>query len=87
MWNILWNSLEILAIAWGGPTMILGFMRLVACRASKDKKEAQKGMVQVLIGTAAVTAGLATPGDVNWLPADGSTGICQLVTPSDQYYI
>jgi hypothetical protein len=78
MADLLWNCLGIFAIAWGGPTMVMGFMRLAAFRANGDPKQRQFGMVQILLGCAAVIGGLATPGRVNWLPADGMSGICHL---------
>jgi hypothetical protein len=59
--NILANGLEILAIAWGGPTMIMGFMYMAA--------GSQDAMKRVLWGAAGVTGGLATPGAINWLVA------------------
>jgi hypothetical protein len=58
------NFSQTLGLAWGGPTMIMGFMHL----ATGDKR----AMIKVLVGAAAVTAGLVTPGEyicVNqWLP-------------------
>ena len=59
--NIVANGLEILAIAWGGPTMIMGFMYMAA--------GTQDAMKKVLFGAAGVTGGLATPGCINWLVA------------------
>ncbi|HEY9786290.1 MAG TPA: hypothetical protein V6D17_12865 [Candidatus Obscuribacterales bacterium] len=59
--NIIANGLEILGIAWGGPTLILGFMHMAA--GSKD------AMKKVLFGCSGVTGGLATPGMINWLVA------------------
>lgn len=59
--NIIANGMEILGIAWGGPTMMLGFMHLAA--GSKD------AMRRVLFGGAGVTGGLAVPGVINWLVA------------------
>jgi len=59
--NILANGLEILGIAWGGPTMIMGFMHMAA--GTHD------AMKRVLFGAAGVTGGLATPGAINWLVA------------------
>jgi hypothetical protein len=59
--NIIANGLEILGIAWGGPTMIMGFMRMAA--------GTQDAMKKVLFGAAGVTGGLATPGCINWLVA------------------
>jgi hypothetical protein len=59
--NIIANGLEILGIAWGGPTMIMGFMHMAA--GSYD------AMKRVLWGAAGVTGGLATPGCINWLVA------------------
>lgn len=59
--NIIANGLEILGIAWGGPTMIMGFMHMAA--GSHD------AMKKVLFGCAGVTGGLATPGCINWLVA------------------
>lgn len=61
MLNIIANGMEILGIAWGGPTMILGFMRMAA--------GTQDAMKKVLFGAAGVTGGLATPGCINWLVA------------------
>jgi hypothetical protein len=59
--NIIANGLEILGIAWGGPTMIFGFMHMAA--------GTQDAMKKVLFGAAGVTGGLATPGCINWLVA------------------
>jgi hypothetical protein len=59
--NIIANGMEILGIAWGGPTMIMGFMRMAA--------GTQDAMKKVLFGAAGVTGGLATPGCINWLVA------------------
>ncbi len=59
--NIIANGMEILGIAWGGPTMIMGFMRMAA--------GTQDAMKRVLWGAAGVTGGLATPGCINWLVA------------------
>ncbi|MBX9771542.1 MAG: hypothetical protein K2X29_09240 [Candidatus Obscuribacterales bacterium] len=59
--NIIANGLEILGIAWGGPTMIWGFMHMAA--------GTQDALKRVLKGAAGVTGGLATPGAINWLVA------------------
>ncbi len=59
--NIIANGMEILGIAWGGPTMIMGFMHMAA--GSHD------AMKKVLFGCVGVTGGLATPGCINWLVA------------------
>ncbi len=59
--NIIANGMEILGIAWGGPTMIMGFMHMAA--------GTQDAMKRVLWGAAGVTGGLATPGAINWLVA------------------
>lgn len=59
--NIVANGMEILAIAWGGPTMIFGFMKMAAGTQDAVKK--------VAFGMAGVAGGLATPGMINWLVA------------------
>jgi hypothetical protein len=59
--NIIANGMEILGIAWGGPTMVMGFMHMAA--------GTQDAMKRVLWGGAGVTGGLATPGCINWLVA------------------
>ena len=59
--NIIANGMEILGIAWGGPTMIMGFMHMAA--------GSQDAMKRVLWGCGGVTGGLATPGCINWLVA------------------
>lgn len=59
--NIIANGMEILGIAWGGPTMIMGFMHMAA--------GTQDAMKRVLWGAGGVTGGLATPGCINWLVA------------------
>lgn len=59
--NIIANGMEILGIAWGGPTMIMGFMHMAA--------GTQDAMKRVLFGCAGVTGGMATPGVINWLVA------------------
>lgn len=59
--NIIANGMEILGIAWGGPTMIWGCMCLAA--------GTQDAIKRIIWGTAGVTGGLATPGCINWLVA------------------
>ncbi len=59
--NIIANGMEILGIAWGGPTLIWGFMNMAA--STKD------ALKKVIWGCAGVTGGLATPGLINWLVA------------------
>lgn len=59
--NIVANGMEILGVAWGGPTMIWGFMHLAAGTHDAKKK--------VLYGACGVTSGLATPGLINWFVA------------------
>ncbi len=53
--------MEILGIAWGGPTMIWGFMNMAA--------GTQDALKRIIWGAAGVTGGLATPGCINWLVA------------------
>jgi hypothetical protein len=53
------NGLEILGIAWGGPTMLMGFMQFGS--------GTQSALRRVLWGAAGCSAGLATPGCLNWL--------------------
>jgi hypothetical protein len=48
--NIIANGMEILGIAWGGPTMIMGFMHMAA--------GTQDAMKRVLFGAAGRTLGL-----------------------------
>lgn len=59
--NIIANGLEILGIAWGGPSMMLGFMHLAAGTKDASRK--------VLFGGCGVVGGLAVPGTINWLVA------------------
>lgn len=59
--NIIANGMEILGVAWGGPTLIYGFMKMAA-----GSKDAVKGIIH---GCCGVTGGLATPGLINWLVA------------------
>ncbi len=59
--NIIANGMEILGIAWGGPTMIWGFMNMAA--------GTQDALKRIIWGAAGVTGGLATPGCINWLVA------------------
>lgn len=59
--NVIANGMEILGIAWGGPTMIFGFMNMAGGTSDAKKR--------VLMGCAGVTGGLATPGLINWLTA------------------
>src|SRR5215467_14887260 len=59
--NIIANGMEILGIAWGGPTMIMGFMFMAA--------GSQGAMKRVLFGACGTVGGLATPGCINWLVA------------------
>ena len=59
--NIIANGMEILGIAWGGPTIIWGFMNMAA--------GTQDAMKRIIWGMSGVTGGLATPGCINWLVA------------------
>jgi len=59
--NIIANGMEILGIAWGGPTIISGFMCMAARTSGALKR--------VLFGAAGTVGGLATPGVINWLVA------------------
>ncbi len=59
--NIVANGMQILGIAWGGPTMIMGFMQMAAGSPDSSKK--------VLGGVAGVACGLAAPACINWLVA------------------
>jgi hypothetical protein len=59
--NIITDGWQLLGIAWGGPTMIMGFL--------KKPAPSQDAMRKVLFGAAGVTGGLATPGVINWLVA------------------
>lgn len=59
--NIIANGMEILGIAWGGPTIIFGFM----CMAAGT----QDAMRRIIWGMCGVTGGLATPATINWLVA------------------
>ncbi|HEY9772905.1 MAG TPA: hypothetical protein V6C81_03745 [Planktothrix sp.] len=59
--NIMANGFEILGIAWGGPTLMLGCFYL-----SSGSQEASK---RIMGGVAGVVGGLATPGVINWLVA------------------
>ncbi len=59
--NIIANGMEILGIAWGGPTLIYGFMKMAA--GSKDSVKS------IIHGCCGITGGLATPGLINWLVA------------------
>ncbi len=59
--NIVANGMQILGIAWGGPTMIMGFMQMAAGSQESSKK--------VLGGVAGVVGGLAAPACINWLVA------------------
>ncbi len=55
--NIIANGMEILGIAWGGPSMIMDFMHMAA--------GTQDAMKRVLTGAYGVTSGLPTPGVIN----------------------
>lgn len=57
--KVIANGLEFMGVAWGGPTMIMGFMHMAA-----GTKDAVK---RVLLGGTGLTAGLATPACINWL--------------------
>jgi hypothetical protein len=59
--NIIANGMEILGIAWGGPTLIYGFMKMAA--GTKDSVKS------IIHGCCGITGGLATPGLINWLVA------------------
>jgi len=62
--NIVANSLEVVGIAWGGPTMIFGFMHMAA--GTKDAK------LRVMKGGAGVVGGLAVPALTNWFVASSA---------------
>lgn len=59
--NIIANGMEILGIAWGGPTIVMGFMHMSA--------GTQDAMKRIIWGMSGVTGGMATPGCINWLVA------------------
>jgi hypothetical protein len=59
--NIEANGMEILGIAWGGPTLCMAFMELSAGSQAAPKK--------IINGMAGIVGGLATPGVNNWLVA------------------
>jgi hypothetical protein len=59
--NIIANGMEILGIAWGGPTVVMGFMHMSA--------GTQDAMKRIIWGLSGVTGGMATPGCINWLVA------------------
>lgn len=59
--NIIANGMEILGVAWGGPTLIYGFMHMAA--GTKDS------LKNIIHGCCGITGGLATPGLINWLVA------------------
>ncbi len=61
--NIIANGMIILGIAWGGPTIIMGFYHMAA--------GTQDGLKRVIWGACGVTGGMATPGAINWLVASG----------------
>lgn len=57
--NVVANGMQILGIAWGGPTMIMGFMQMATGAQESTKK--------TLGGVAGVVGGLAAPGCIGWL--------------------
>ncbi|CAN5469584.1 hypothetical protein BH11CYA1_BH11CYA1_20150 [soil metagenome] len=57
--NIVANGMQILGIAWGGPTMVMGFMQMATGSQESSNK--------VLVGVAGVAGGLAAPGCIGWL--------------------
>jgi hypothetical protein len=59
--NVMSNGMEVLGIAWGGPTIIMAFMQMSA--------GAQDGYKRVINGCLAVLGGLAQPAWNNWLIA------------------
>jgi hypothetical protein len=59
--NVMSNGMEVIGIAWGGPTMIMAFMQLGA--------GAPDGWKRVMNGGLAVLGGLAQPAWNNWLVA------------------
>ncbi len=61
--NIIANGMIILGIAWGGPTIIMGFMAMSAGQ--------QDALKRIIWGLCGVTGGIATPGVINWLVASG----------------
>lgn len=61
--NIIANGMIILGIAWGGPTIIMGFMSMSAGQ--------QDALKRIIWGLCGVTGGMATPGVINWLVASG----------------
>lgn len=61
--NIIANGMIILGIAWGGPSIIMGFYHMSA--------GTQDALKRVVWGMCGVTGGMATPGAINWLVASG----------------
>ncbi len=61
--NIIANGMIILGIAWGGPSIIMGFYHMAA--------GTQDALKRVIWGMCGVTGGMATPGAINWLVASG----------------
>jgi len=59
--NIMSNGMEVIGIAWGGPTMIMAFMHLAAGSQDATKR--------ILNGGCGVLGGLASPAVNNWLVA------------------
>jgi len=59
--NVMSNGMEVIGVAWGGPTMIMAFMQLGA--------GAPDGWKRVVNGGLAVLGGLAQPAWNNWLVA------------------
>lgn len=63
LFNIVANGVIVLGIAWGGPSLIMAFMRLGA--GQQDGLKCVMHVVLALIGL------MAMPGVVNWLVASG----------------
>lgn len=61
--NIIANGMIILGIAWGGPSIIMGFYHMSA--------GTQDALKRVVWGLCGVTGGMASPGAINWLVASG----------------
>lgn len=61
--NIIANGMIVLGIAWGGPTIIMGFMSMSAGQ--------QDALKRIIWGICSVTGGMACPGVINWLVASG----------------
>lgn len=70
--NFIANGLQILGIAWGGPMIVLGFIKMAYMPAVFDPSQnkwvpGKDALKRVAMGACGVLGGMATPACINWL--------------------